>query len=314
MIKIDDGREFFFQWDTDRYLTVTEDFQELHFSRAKFGKATTVKVEDGKVKVPNEMLMCSGELYVFGIVEKDGKFTKVEKIFIVEKRPKPENYDGKTTTQIEFEKVYDLIGNLEELNTEQKENLVSAINEIFEMAKNSAGGDSGSDEEMLDKKIDDLKVELIGSADDEASADTIKGAKQLALDLMNGLENRVVKTKELNDAINSALLQAKESGAFDGDDGLSAYQIWLSQGNTGSEADFLESLNGTSVTITSVTESTTDGGENIVTFSNGQTLKVKNGSKGSTPQKGVDYFTEADKTEIVSAVLSNFVNVGEVAL
>lgn len=39
--------------------------------------------------------------------------------------------------------------------------------------------------------------------------------------------------------------------------------------------------NGTSVTIKSVSDSTVDGGSNIVTFSDGNTLTVKNGSKGS---------------------------------
>ena len=39
--------------------------------------------------------------------------------------------------------------------------------------------------------------------------------------------------------------------------------------------------NGTSVTITNITESATDGGNNVITFSNGQTMVIKNGSKGS---------------------------------
>lgn len=74
----------------------------------------------------------------------------------------------------------------------------------------------------------------------------------------------------------------------DGEDGLSAYEIWLQQGNTGSEEDFLESLkgakgkNGTSVTVVSVTESTEDRGENVVTFSDGQTLTVQNGTSGDS--------------------------------
>lgn len=38
--------------------------------------------------------------------------------------------------------------------------------------------------------------------------------------------------------------------------------------------------NGTSVTVTNVSESTADGGSNVVTFSDGKTLTVKNGSKG----------------------------------
>ena len=111
----------------------------------------------------------------------------------------------------------------------------------------TAQSGGGVAESVVNEKIATAKRELIGTADDEANKDTIKGAKQLALDLMHSLENRVVKNTELNSAINTALSQAKESGKFDGadgDDGLSAYQIWLQQGNTGTEADFLESLKG----------------------------------------------------------------------
>lgn len=56
--------------------------------------------------------------------------------------------------------------------------------------------------------------------------------------------------------------------------------------------------------VTNVQESTEDGGSNIVTFSDGSKVTVKNGSKGSkgdkgdSPIKGTDYFTESDKKEI----------------
>ncbi len=70
---------------------------------------------------------------------------------------------------------------------------------------------------------------------------------------------------------------------------------------------------GTSVTVESVSESTADGGSNVVTFSDGTTLTVKNGSKGSTgatgadgapgadgytPVRYVDYWTPEDQAEI----------------
>ena len=67
---------------------------------------------------------------------------------------------------------------------------------------------------------------------------------------------------------------------------------------------------GTSVTVKSVSESTADGGSNVVTFSDGKTVNIKNGSKGSTgadgktPVKGTDYFTAADKAEMVNAVIA----------
>ena len=62
---------------------------------------------------------------------------------------------------------------------------------------------------------------------------------------------------------------------------------------------------GDSITVTSVTESTEDGGVNEVTLSDGTIITIKNGSKGSkgdpgyTPEKGTDYYTEADKDELI---------------
>ena len=130
--------------------------------------------------------------------------------------------------------------------------------------------------------------------------------------------------------------------------GKSAYEVWLEQGNTGSEQDFLNSLkadvkvptklseldndkgftttddlnnyveenkeelkgeNGVGISsVTQTTTSTADDGENVITVTktdgSSATFKVKNGSKGSkgdpgkTPEKGTDYWTEEDKTEI----------------
>lgn len=50
--------------------------------------------------------------------------------------------------------------------------------------------------------------------------------------------------------------------------------------------DGVDGKDGTSVTVKSVSESTADGGSNVVTFSDGKTLTVKNGSKGSTGATG----------------------------
>lgn len=77
---------------------------------------------------------------------------------------------------------------------------------------------------------------------------------------------------------------------------------------------------GTSVAVKSVSESTADGGSNIVTFSDGKTVTIKNGSKGTKGdngdkgdkgdkgekgEAGKDYvLTDADKTEIASLVKS----------
>lgn len=239
--------------------------------------------------------------------------------------------------------------------SEAKEKLIGTLEDTVDA--NTIRGAKAYAKEQYEKaneytvdKVKNVKKELIGFSVDEETANTINGAKKYAKKLFDNYD--------ASEAVEAALTEAKESGEFngadgkdgaagadgqDGENGLSAYQIWLQQGNTGSEADFLESLkgadgasgkdgakgsdgedgkDGTSVTVSSVTESTADGGENVVTFSNGQTLKVKNGSKGSKGEKGEQgdkgdpgekgeqgekgdayTLTEADKQEIVASVI-----------
>ena len=80
----------------------------------------------------------------------------------------------------------------------------------------------------------------------------------------------------------------------------------ISDGATGSPGK-----DGSSVTITNVSTSNADGGSNVVTFSDGITLTVKNGSKGSAgeqgpkPVKGTDYWTDVDKAAIVAEVIDS---------
>lgn len=110
--------------------------------------------------------------------------------------------------------------------------------------------------------------------------------------LADGIHVKSEYVNGLEDALDDALAEAKASGAFKGD-----------KGDTGAS--------GTSVTVKSVSESTADGGSNVVTFSDGKTVTVKNGSKGSagangkTPVRGTDYWTDADKTEIINSVLTS---------
>ena len=113
--------------------------------------------------------------------------------------------------------------------------------------------------------------------------------------------NRTVKDESGDQAeeptpdVYSQLLEMIESGMLkgekgekgtdgtDGVDGKSAYEISVENGFVGSETDWLASLKG-------------EKGEN---GTNGT-----DGVDGITPVKGVDYFTEAEKDEIVQAVLN----------
>lgn len=71
-----------------------------------------------------------------------------------------------------------------------------------------------------------------------------------------------ITNTELKDSVETALEQAKASGEFKGEDGKS-------------------------VSITSVTQSTEDGDENVVIFDDGNRLIVKNGSTGAQGPQGI---------------------------
>ena len=66
--------------------------------------------------------------------------------------------------------------------------------------------------------------------------------------------------------------------------GTSSANLKGEKGDTGATGS--AGKDGTSVTVKSVSESTADGGSNVVTFSDGKTLTIKNGSKGSKGDTG----------------------------
>lgn len=115
------------------------------------------------------------------------------------------------------------------------------------------------------------------------------------------------------DIVSYMLAKKNSSGSGSGTpgaDGKSAYQIWLDAGNTGTEADFLASLKGEKgdkgdIGATGATGPQGPQGEKGATGATGATGAAgKDGSDGVTPVKGVDYWTEEDKAEIIAAVLA----------
>lgn len=70
-----------------------------------------------------------------------------------------------------------------------------------------------------------------------------------------------------------------------------------------------DGTNGTSVTVSSVSESMASGGSNVVTFSDGKKVTIKNGLNGTNGKDGVDgkdgedyVLTDADRAEIAERV------------
>lgn len=114
--------------------------------------------------------------------------------------------------------------------------------------------------------------------------------------VINILEEEITKVDGLETELNEIIedLQHKLDTDYfkgdKGDDGESAYQIWLDEGNVGTEQDFLDSLKGEKGEDG---ENGTDGHDGV----DGQ-----DGQDGHTPVKYVDYWNTQDKQEIVTDV------------
>jgi hypothetical protein len=131
------------------------------------------------------------------------------------------------------------------------------------------------------------------------------------------LDNKL-DSSQLSTAINTALDQAKASGEFDGvdgKDGVSVKHVWDGTILT------ITSANGTS--SADLKGSKGDQGDSGVYVGSEEPIDPsiivwvnpdgEAGSVGKTPVKGIDYYTDADKAEMVSAVIAALPDASEVS-
>lgn len=126
-----DGRGELYQWDTGRTLTVDDStVTQVHFQNRAYGRTIDVDVKDGSAIIPDELLQKAGDLrvYAFSGTAESG-FTKVERVFNVVRRNKPNDYMYTPTEQKSLEGLQKQIGDLSELKTDAKTDIVAAINE-----------------------------------------------------------------------------------------------------------------------------------------------------------------------------------------
>lgn len=139
-ITIADGRGALWQWDTGRRLRVGSGVEQIHYQNKCFGRSVDVDVgTDGTAIIPDELLQDWHPLTAYAYVTDDtGAYTMVQQDFAVHKRAKPAGYVYTPTDQMTLQTIQRQIGDLADLTTEAKENLVAAINEA------AASGGAGS--------------------------------------------------------------------------------------------------------------------------------------------------------------------------
>lgn len=149
-ITLDDGRTELWQWDTGRKIVVDDkSVSEVHYSKYSSTKAITREVINGKAEIPNYLLQDTHDVTVYaysGSIENG--YTMAEKTFNVIKKPKPANYVETEEDKAILAKLKEEIGDLSELQTEAKDNLVSAINE-------AAASGGGTSDFVINASLDD---------------------------------------------------------------------------------------------------------------------------------------------------------------
>ena len=129
IFKIADGREYFYQWDIDRQIIVSDPtIKEVHFCNRTDVCSLVVEVVDGVANVPNKVLQSGFDVRVFGY---DGKATMHETTFEVKARTQPTDY---VYTEVEIKRYSDLEKRIDEIekNGISEEVINSAVSDYLE--------------------------------------------------------------------------------------------------------------------------------------------------------------------------------------
>ncbi len=298
-IKLADGRGELYQWDTSRKVVVDDEtIKQVHYQNRFYGRTIDVDVSGGFAIIPDRLLQSCSPLVVFAWSgNPDDGYTKIEKTFEVNRRNKPSDYVFTPVDQKTLDDLQKQIGDLADLTTEAKDTLVAAINEVAR-----TGGAGSMDFRVADGYIQystdggSTWTNLIAVAD-------LKGA-----DGKPGAAGADGVTPHIGDNgnwyVGSTDTGKPSRGATgapgkDGTDGKPG-----AAGATGPAGVPGKDGHSPVVTATKSGKTTTISvdGAAIATVEDG--AKGDPGKTGKTPVRGTDYWTAADKQEIVNSVIA----------
>ena len=199
MLTLNDGRSELWQWDTGRTLAVDADCSQVHFSNKVFGRSIDVDVVDSVAIIPDILLQTDKELTAWAFVgTPENGYTKISKVFKVNKRNKPADYVFTPPDQTSLEEIKEKIEYLES-------------NQDPDAIKNAV-------EDYLEQNPVEAPVKSVNGKTGEVE--------------LTSEDVGAISQDDLQEATNEALAQAKASGEFDGQpgkdgkDGVSATHSW----------------------------------------------------------------------------------------
>lgn len=130
MLTLNDGRNELWQWDTGRKLTVDTDCSQVHFSNKVFGRSIDVDVVDGLAIIPDILLQTDKELMAWAFVgTAENGYTKISKVFKVNKRNKPADYVFTPTDQTTLEELVERLEKIEK--TQDPDAIKNAVDDYL---------------------------------------------------------------------------------------------------------------------------------------------------------------------------------------
>ena len=289
-ITIADGRGALWQWDTGRRVKITDGggVKQIHYQNRCFGRSVDVDVgDDGTAIIPDELLQDWHPLTAYAYVTDDtGAYTMVQQDFAVHKRAKPAGYVYTPTEQMTLQTIQRQIGDLADLTTEAKDTLVAAINEAAR-----TGGGAGSMELRVAGGYIQYSTDGGNTWQNLIAVADLKGAP--GPQGPKGDPGAKGDPGEKGDT--GATGEKGDTGATGpagapGKDGHSPVVTATKSGKT------------TTISVDGAAIAAVEDGADGAPGKDGPTGAA--GKDGHTPVKGTDYWTAADKQEIVNDVLA----------
>lgn len=127
--KSEEGKKGLYQWDTGRFLTVSEGIDQVHFANQPYGRSVDRDVENGIVEIPENLLQSTNNIYAWAYVhDQEGGFTVDEKIFPVKKRNKPSDYVFTPADQTTLEEIREEV---DQIKKDLPETVEQSVNDFF---------------------------------------------------------------------------------------------------------------------------------------------------------------------------------------
>lgn len=297
-ITIADGRGALWQWDTGRRVKIADGdgVKQVHYQNRCFGRSVDVDVgDDGTAIIPDELLQDCHPLTAYAYVTDDtGAYTMVQQDFAVHKRAKPAGYVYAPTDQMTLRTIQRQIGDLADLTTEAKDTLVAAINEV------ARTGGAGS----MDLRVSDGYIQystdggstwtnLIAVADLKGADGKPGAAGADGITPTIGPNGNWFLGATDTGKPSRGATGAPGKGGADGKPGAAG-----APGKDGHSPVVTATKSGKTTTIS------VDGAAIATVEDGAKGAPGAPGAAGHTPVKGTDYWTAADKQEIVNNVLA----------